>query len=317
MQITTNRFVCRVLAAALVLIAVVGCAGDDDERRAGALGENEAEALAWRGEWRPEAEYQVGQVVTYENGTFVAVDSTTDPPDAKCEERCAWTVMAADATPIITSEAIPPPKIQVFEYTTGYDGPVELPTLEFVNAMTLGADLQRWQQAVNDWLTNVAPWLIRHRDDNGTVVGEKLLELGGSYLVFARGVFASAPGLGKTPTPQGSTPTLGSVISGTMVNGGILGSVGKAIPGVLREKQLKALTGPGGSDYSLSCTLSANREPLDDASMALTPKGTSSVSLMGFVTVPADVRFAVGCAHNGLAAGPFVRDLRLVAVKLD
>ncbi|MBA2361193.1 MAG: hypothetical protein H0V79_09735 [Actinobacteria bacterium] len=80
---------------------------------------------------------------------------------------------------------------------------------------------------------------------------------------------------------------------------------------------VQALKGPGVSEYSLSCTLTANRQPLDDASVSLSERGTKKVSLMGFMVAPVDVKFQVGCAHNGAKAGPFVRNLRLVAVKLD
>ncbi len=148
--------------------------GDDDERRTAALGEAVAD-LSWRGDWTA--------------------------PDMRCESGCSWSLMAATTGGTPTATPPPPPKIQVFEYKTGYDGPVELPTLEFLNIHDLLTELPRWQQAVNDWLVDVSPWLIRHKDDNGTIVGEKYLEQPGSYLVFARGVFVSAPGLGKTPTP--------------------------------------------------------------------------------------------------------------------
>lgn len=332
MQATSTQLFWRVLAAAFVLIAVAGCAGgDSDERRTAALGEGEAETLSWSGDWTAEAEYQPGQVVTHEGATFVAVSTTTQAPDAKCELDCVWNVMAeTGAATINTDPPPPPPKIQVFEYTTGYDGPVELPTPQFLNIVDLLAGLDRWQQAVNDWLAEIAPWIIRHRDDNGTIVGEKLIEQGGAYLVFARAVFVSAPGLGKTPTPQGSTPNFAALTSA-----GWLGGVAKNILhlkprlSVLSGNLLKALAGTGVSSagtgasgagesyYSLACTLRANREPLDNASMSLTENGTASASLMGFYVAPADVKFDVGCAHNGQKAGPFVRDLRLVAVKLD
>jgi hypothetical protein len=316
MEITTTRLFWRILAAAFVLIAVVGCAGGNEDRRTAALGENEATNLSWQGDWSAEADYREGSVVTHEGATYVAVMSTARAPEAKCETDCAWNVMAADATPTISSQTVPPPKIQVFEYTTGYDGPVELPTPEFLSITDLASGLQHWQQAVDDWLTDVAPWIVRHRDDQGTIVAEKLLEQGGSYLVFARGVFVSAPGLGKAPIPQGSTPTLGSVISGAMVNGGFFKAIGQAMT-LISPKLITAVKGAGGSEYSLACTLTANRQPLDNASMTLAEKGTASASLMGFFVAPADVKFAVGCAHNGSKAGPFVRDLRLVAVKLD
>lgn len=306
----------HLMAGLLLAIVAAGCMGSDDERRSGALGEGEQSNLSWGGEWSPETEYREGTVVTHEGATFVAVGAPTEAPDPRCESTCAWTVMAEGGEAINTAPPPPPPKIQVFEYTTGYDGPVELPTFEFVNYFTVGADFQRWQQEVNDWLAGIAPWVIRHRDSSGTLVGDKLVDQGGSYLVFARGVFVSVPGLGKTPTPapQGSNPTLASTVSSGAVNiGGLL----KGPLPSLNASVLRALRGPGVSDYSLTCTLTANREPLDEASMSLTEKGTASASLMGFYVAPADVRFSVGCAHNGAKAGPFVRDLRLVAVKLD
>jgi hypothetical protein len=321
MQNTSKHLVWGSLVAVFAVFAFVGCAGDSDERRTAAIGEGEAASLSWQGDWTAEAEYREGSVVTHEGATFVAVTTTTQAPDAKCETDCVWNVMAETGSQTINTQPPPPPKIQVFEYTTGYDGPVELPTLQFLSISDIlsGDGLQRWQDAVNAWLREIAPWIIRHRDDQGTIVGEKLLAQGGSYLVFARGVFVSVPGMGKTPTPQGSTPTLGSVISGAMVNGSILGSIGKSIgPLIGNVKNIAdAIKGPGVSEYSLACTLRANGEPLDNASMSLKENGTASASLMGFMVVAEGVKFDVACAHNGQKAGPFVRDLRLVAVKLD
>lgn len=308
----------HVLAGLLLAIVVAGCMGDDDERRTAALGEGEAASLSWRGDWVAETEYPAGSVITYEGSTFVADTPTAaaEAPDLKCESGCSWSLMAATTGGAQAPTPPPPPKIQVFEYTTGYAGPVELPTPEFVDIHDLLTELPRWQQAVNDWLAGIAPWIVRHRDDNGTIVGEKLLELPGSYLVFARGVFVSAPGLGKTPIPQGSTPTLGSVVSNGITVVNPLNAGGQTMSAI-NQVAARALVGRGVSDYSLSCTLRANRQPLDSASMSLSERGTASASLMGFMVATADVKFDVGCAHNGSKAGPFVRDLRLVAVKLD
>lgn len=321
-QATSTQLFWRVLAAALVLIAVAGCAGgDSDDRRTAALGEGEAEALSWRGDWTAEAEYQPGEVVTHEGVTFVAVSTTAQAPAAKCEVDCAWNVMAeTGAATINTQQPPPPPKIQVFEYTTGYEGPVELPTPEFVGITDILSGMQRWQQAVDDWVLGIAPSIIRHRDDGGTIVGEKLLEQGGAYLVFARGVFVSAPGLGKATIPQSSTPNLGAMISaGSSIGkiGGLLKPIGIVSGQILNALMGAGASGPAAPEYSLACTLRANRQPIDNAAMSLTEKGTASGSLMGFMVASADVKFDVMCAHNGQKAGPFVRDLRLVVVKLD
>jgi hypothetical protein len=292
----------QVLGGVLLALVVAGCmSSDNDERRAAALGEEEAASLSWRGDWNAEAEYREGDVVTHEGTTFVAVTPTTQTPDARCSGDCMWNVMADTAETINTQPPPPPPppKIEVFEHTDGYDGPVELPPAD--------------QQAVNDWLAAIAPHRIRHRDENGTILGEKLMEQGGNYLVFARGVFASAPGLGKAPIPQGSVPSLGSVVTS-----GLFSGIGKAIGTPLTSvagKLLAALTGSGVAEYAISCTLRANRQPIDTASVSITERGTASTSLMGFMISPADVKFDVGCAHNGEKAGPFVRDLRLVVVK--
>jgi hypothetical protein len=198
----------------------------------------------------------------------------------------------------------PPPKIEVFEVTNGYGGPIELPPAD--------------QQAVDAWLADVAPYVIRHRDENGAILAEKQMEQGGNYLVFARAVFASAPGLGKTPVPEGAASVLGALVSNGIIGGVVKNVIGSALKGVLANlpgAQLKALMGAGTSEYAISCTLRAYPKVIDTASVSITERGTANVFLMGFFVASSDVKFDVGCAHNGEKAGPFVRDVRLVVVK--
>jgi hypothetical protein len=182
---------------------------------------------------------------------------------------------------------------------TGYDGPTELP--------------EPTQQAVDDWVAEVSRWVIRHQDDGGTVMGQNPIGKAGTYLVFARGVYGSAPGLGKETIPQGASPTLGPLISGAFSVGKITSAVFKSLPGLFKIP----LTGPGLSDYSVTCTLLANETPLDHMSMTLSERGTATLSLMASAYVAADAKFSVGCAHNGKKAGPFVRDLYVIAFKYD
>ena len=74
-------------------IGVLKLAGSDD-RRAGALGPiEEPIALSWRGEWSNEAKYSAGQVVSYENSSYVAeADTAGQAPDPK---EGPWALMAA------------------------------------------------------------------------------------------------------------------------------------------------------------------------------------------------------------------------------
>lgn len=296
----------HLLAGLLLALVVTGCMGDSDERRTAAIGEDEAETLSWRGEWAAEAEYQPGEVVTHEGGTFVAVAPTGEAPDPKCAVDCAWNVMAETGGEAISppAPAASHPEHEAFYFRTGYDGPAELP--------------QATQQAVDDWLAEVSRWVIRHQDEGGTVFGQNPVEKAGGYLVFARAVLGSAPGLGKEPIPQGASPTLGALVSSGLV-GRILGKtlaqifLGSRLPGLFN----RPLTGPGLSEYSVTCTLLADDRPFDHMSVSLSERGTATLSLMGFSSAVADTKFSVGCAHNGKKAGPFVRDLYVVAFRYE
>jgi hypothetical protein len=299
------RAVKHLLAALLLALVVTGCMGDSDERRTAAIGEDEAETLSWRGEWTAEAEYQPGEVVTHDGATFVAVTPTAEAPDPRCETDCVWNVMAetGDATITETPAQAPHPKHDALWSRTGYDGPAELP--------------QATQQAVEDWLAGVSRWGIRHQDDGGTVLGNNPVEAAGSYLVFARGVYVSAPGLGKEPIPQGSSPALGALVSGLGGFGKIVGSAFPRLGSGPLGALAKALSGQAVQEYTLTCALLADGNPIDDMSVTLSERGTATVSLMASSLAAADTKFSVGCAHNGKKAGPYVRDLYVLAFKYD
>ncbi len=89
-----------VLAVALPFV-VIGTVGvwqlaGDDTRRVGALGPlSEPIALAWRGEWSPDAKYAPGQVVAYDGSAYVAETETDLSPDpTQCEKECPWVSLA-------------------------------------------------------------------------------------------------------------------------------------------------------------------------------------------------------------------------------
>jgi hypothetical protein len=292
------------LAGILLAFATAGCMGSDDERRTGALGENEQTSLSWGGEWSAETDYREGTVVTHDGVTFVAVAPTNAAPSAKCEVDCAWSVMAEAGAATVGQPPAPgiaQPQHDAFYFRTGYDGPAELP--------------EATPQAVNDWLAEIARWTIRHQDDGGTVMGNRV-EAAGNYLVFARGVYGSAPGLGKETIPQGASPTLGALVSAGMSVGSLVkSSLPRFVGNQLPDPLLRALKGPGVSEYTLSCTLLAGDTPLDQMSVAISDRGTGTLSLMGFSAVAADTKLSVGCSHNGKKAGPFVRDLYVVAFR--
>jgi hypothetical protein len=82
----------------VVVLVAVGSVGawklSGSERRAGALGPiDEPIALTWRGEWAKDSKYDVGQVVSYEQSSYVAEAATSgESPDAKDGP---WALMAA------------------------------------------------------------------------------------------------------------------------------------------------------------------------------------------------------------------------------
>jgi hypothetical protein len=85
----------------VVVLVAVGSVGawklSGSERRAGALGPiDEPIPLTWRGEWAKDAKYDAGQVVSYEESSYVA-EAPTDGqvPDAKDGP---WALMAARST---------------------------------------------------------------------------------------------------------------------------------------------------------------------------------------------------------------------------
>lgn len=91
-----NKFL---IGAGIVALVAVGSIGvlklaDDDGRRIGALGPiEEPIPLAWRGAWTEEAKYDVGQVVSYQESSYVAeaenVGQVPNPKDGP------WALMAA------------------------------------------------------------------------------------------------------------------------------------------------------------------------------------------------------------------------------
>jgi len=82
----------------VVVLVAVGSLGawklSGTERHAGALGPiEEPIALTWRGEWTKDAKYDVGQVVSYEESSYVAESATSgEVPNANDGP---WALMAA------------------------------------------------------------------------------------------------------------------------------------------------------------------------------------------------------------------------------
>jgi hypothetical protein len=85
----------------VVVLVAVGSVGawklSGSDRRAGALGPiDEPIPLTWRGEWAKDAKYDAGQVVTYEQSSYVAEAATSgEIPNAKDGQ---WALMAAQGS---------------------------------------------------------------------------------------------------------------------------------------------------------------------------------------------------------------------------
>lgn len=107
-----------VIAAAIPLVAiasvVVWKASGDDSRRQAALGEGEAVALSWRGDWAAEADYSAGNVVSHEGASYVAEGEKLSTPKPDCSE-CGWTVMAAEGAAEDAKEATPTSGLSGYE----------------------------------------------------------------------------------------------------------------------------------------------------------------------------------------------------------
>jgi len=87
------------IGAGIVALVAVGSIGvwqlaDGGDRRVGALGPiDKPIPLNWRGSWDKEAQYQAGEVVSYENSSYVAEAETAGMvPTAK---EGPWALMAA------------------------------------------------------------------------------------------------------------------------------------------------------------------------------------------------------------------------------
>lgn len=94
------------LGLALIASVVVVMASGDGSRRQGALGDTEAIALSWRGDWIPESEYAAGNVVSYEGASYVAEGNKFSTPKADCGD-CGWTLLALESAPAEPTESAP------------------------------------------------------------------------------------------------------------------------------------------------------------------------------------------------------------------
>lgn len=93
-----NKLLIVLGVAALVAVGSVGAWKlSGAERRVGALGPLEKPVpLAWRGTWTGDVEYQPGEVVSYDNSSYVAEAATAgEEPNAK---EGPWALMAAQGT---------------------------------------------------------------------------------------------------------------------------------------------------------------------------------------------------------------------------
>jgi hypothetical protein len=91
-----NKLLIAVGIGALVAVGSVGAWKlSDADRRVGALGPlEEPVPLAWRGSWSEEAKYEPGQVVSYDDSSYVAEAATAgEAPNAK---EGPWALMAAE-----------------------------------------------------------------------------------------------------------------------------------------------------------------------------------------------------------------------------
>jgi hypothetical protein len=91
-----NKLLIALGVAALVAVGSLGAwkISSGSDRSVGALGPiDEPVPLAWRGEWTRDAKYDVGQVVSYEDSSYVAeAASSGEIPNAKDGP---WALMAA------------------------------------------------------------------------------------------------------------------------------------------------------------------------------------------------------------------------------
>ena len=281
------------------------------------MGEGTVENLSWHGAYAFDSTYPEGSVVTHEGSTWVALVETAEAPQPRCEGECAWTTMAVSEPATISGEPLPPPPpatIEVFEYEGGYDGPLDSPINQLLGlpVLQIAQEYARVEQEVKDWLAKIAPWTIRHRSDKGTLVGQRSLAPG-TYVLFARGVFVSMPGLGKNAPPQSVPAALTALMSGS-ISSSLLGPLGSSAS---LAKLNNLARGPSNSSkYGLACGLSAGGRVLDTAALTLGETETASATLMAVAILGAAGNAEVSCAHDGTTAGPFVRDLRLVAVKV-
>jgi hypothetical protein len=108
------------IPVAALLSVVAWQAVEDDSRRQGALGSGEAVALAWRGDYSAEVEYQPGDVVSIEGATYVAAEEKLAEPTLECVD-CGWALLGSETTSTEESkeEAAPPePVVRGYERVT-------------------------------------------------------------------------------------------------------------------------------------------------------------------------------------------------------